>query len=660
MHKLIRKSVMAGILSMLLSAASSAAFAMPEIMPLSEVMPGMSGTAYTVMDASGEMRSFQVDVVGINGTGRDDSKMIMARAYGPLIDETDGVLQGMSGSPVYIEDRLVGALSIVIKDTSRRNFFIMPIERMLPLWDMPDTKGKIQFPTIDLKKIAEEKAEQEMTEEEVEEADRLDIPSDAAVSAREKEKTQETAAGTEAEANLQGGKTASAAAVGAETASKEQQPKTQEEMAAFGFSGFHDAGLSFLNKKLAPFGLQGKYQTDFSATSPAGGTTYQADIGPGDAVGVALIYGDFYVGATGTVTAVDGNRLLAFGHPFMHNGNVNYLMTDASVIGSVQSELTGMKIANGGNIIGRINQDRASGVAGIVGTFPEVVPMRVTVKDTALNRDESYGVRIAYNENMLTSLSAAVLYAAINNTSDTQDESTATVKFSIRTDAANGGILKRTNMFYSPTDVGQVAILEMAEMLNVICTNTDAASSILDMQFDVTVDSGRNTASLVSAVPDKMTAKPGETVNFKTTIKPYRREKEVLMIPYTVPKTQKKGTMNLDLRGGGFIPVNQMAMMQAADMEKTQTTRDKLQNLLALGKNNEIIIAPGAVTEVMSEAEQKKAIREAVEASKRQAEEHHVNLLGAAPAEGQSPEKKFETNYIIDNVIHATLQIEND
>ena len=101
MHKLIRKSVMAGILSMLLSAASSAAFAMPEIMPLSEVMPGMSGTAYTVMDASGEMRSFQVDVVGINGTGRDDSKMIMARAYGPLIDETDGVLQGMSGSPVY-------------------------------------------------------------------------------------------------------------------------------------------------------------------------------------------------------------------------------------------------------------------------------------------------------------------------------------------------------------------------------------------------------------------------------------------------------------------------------------------------------------------------------------------------------------------------------
>ena len=167
--------------------------------------------------------------------------------------------------------------------------------------------------------------------------------------------------------------------------------------------------------------------------------------------------------------------------------------------------------------------------------------------------------------------------------------------------------------------------------------------------------------SLVSAVPDKSRVKPGETVNFKTKIKPYRQPEEELTIPYTVPKTQPAGTLNLDLRGGGLVPVSQMALLQQAGLVvpsedgKLPSTEENLKTFMDAGRNNEIIIAPGAVTEVQSEREQKRAIQEAIRASKENSE-HKVKLLG--DAKKNSVETKFETGYIIDNAIRASLQIE--
>ena len=102
-------------------------------------------------------------------------------------------------------------------------------------------------------------------------------------------------------------------------------------------------------------------------TEGEGNTLYNASLKPGSAVGVAIVYGDFAVGATGTVTAVDGKKILGFGHPFLHRGNVNYFMTDATVVGTISGQSNGMKIANIGNIIGRISQDRETGIAGTIG-----------------------------------------------------------------------------------------------------------------------------------------------------------------------------------------------------------------------------------------------------------------------------------------------------
>ena len=711
-----------GILAACLAMPPASAYAMPDILTVSEVQSGMTGTAYTVVEPSGDIEPFQVDIVGVLSGGKGSNSMIMAKAYGPLIDRAGGVLQGMSGSPVYIDDKLVGAVAIGLKEMNLDTFFITPIENMLPLWDMPDNKNKIKFKSIDLKKAAEEREKAKKKEEEqaakkdaAKSGDNAKDSKEATESSKNTVATEKSTASADskdstkdkgAESKKDNPVTDDEKSQSAETppATEEKSPETPSQSetilvpeftdiaadeaakeppvepsgsannvaaaAADGttehksllcVSGFGRDGVNYLSNQLAHFGnlqfLEGGSPMDADGT-----VVYDAVLEPGGPMGVALMYGDFSIAATGTVTAVDGNRVLGFGHEFLHQGNVNYFMTDASVIGTINGQSAGMKIANVGNIVGRVNQDRSTGVAGILGTFPEVVPVRIHVKDNTLGREEDYGVRIAYNEDLLPQLGATVVYAALNKVADTVNGSTATVHFTIRTNATSSGKVERSNMFYNVSDVGQIAVMEMAQAMTLICTNPAEVSDILDVQVDVELYGGRKTATLISAVPDKTHVKPGDTVTFKTKLKPYRQQEEELKIPYTVPKTQPEGRLNLDLRGGGLIPVSQAALLQQqalvipSEDGRLPTTEESLNTLLNSGRNNEIIIAPGPVTDVQSEREQKKAIRDAIQASK-EISNHKVSLLGDKK-DGKSAETKFETNYIIENAIRASLQVE--
>ena len=134
--------------------------AMDEIMPLEEVEAGMTGELFTVADASGEIRSFEVTILGVMRNGKS-MPYIIARSEGAFADTDGGLMQGMSGSPVYVDGRLVGAGSATVKEMDPHTFLVTPIEEMLPLWDMPDTKNQTRPRLVDLKKTAEEKAKEE-------------------------------------------------------------------------------------------------------------------------------------------------------------------------------------------------------------------------------------------------------------------------------------------------------------------------------------------------------------------------------------------------------------------------------------------------------------------------------------------------------------------
>ena len=790
-----KKKMLALGLSLSLSTGVAAAASLPPTLPLSEVYPGMEGTAYTVVDESGEIVPFHVDVVGTYDEGSSTNR-IMAKASGPVVERTGGTLQGMSGSPVYVDGALVGALSAGIKGMSLYTFFITPIEEMLPIWDMPDYKAvhlkkekkekaadaddvmgegtgedvgegageggkggteqtagkRAKLEKEELPELAEataekpdkkptgkqgkdsekrKKAEKEKPAAAEEKKDKAEKKPEAAEEkkakaekkpaaekeesaktekkpagekkkpaeaekkpAAERERSEEArkkpaeAKGNSAETEKQPAETMNepaketkepaeaskkpaekkpVAEEGAKPAAKKHE--TQAKSALY-LAGFGRSGSAYMEEKLSALGFKAGEMPAFGTPTPGAHVVYDAALAPGSAVGVAVSYGDFSVGATGTVTAVDGKRVLAFGHPFLHKGNVNYFMTDARVVGTISGPTDGMKIASIGNIIGRINQDREAGVAGIIGAFPESVPMRVRVKDTSLGYDRKFAAQIAYDEDFLPVLVPGIAYAAMGKTSDTLGEATANLKFTIRTTAGEDGKIERSNMYYTASDVGQASVGELAQVMTLLCQNAEEEADVTSVDVDIEMESTRKTASLISAVPEKPSAKPGETVNFRTTIKPFRREKEELLIPYHVPESQAPGVLSLDVRGGSFVPVtaallqNALGIDTSAEEDKTQTTADKLKQFLQLGRNNEIIVAPAIAPKLPLSAEEKKEAKKRLkkqENAPRKKQEKRIDLLGQkAKKQGNPFEARFETGYVIDNVIHASLLIEEE
>lgn len=740
----LKKKMLALGLSLYLSTGMAAAASLPPTLPLSEVYPGMEGTAYTVVDETGEILPFHVDIVGTFEEGSSTNR-IMAKASGPVVERTGGALQGMSGSPVYVDGSLVGALSAGIKGMSLYTFFITPIDEMLPIWDMPDYKAihlkkdekekeaeaalegeekagegepqqegesRAKLEKEALPELAEEKAQdhgkkplkkaKDKNAEKVKEsqdgkgsgkgesaaakdpatekkpADAGKKPKDAAKKPAETGKKHADAAKKPAEAGKKPKdaekKPAEAAKEAADAAEQPVAKKHETEAkSALYLAGFGSSGSSYMEEKLASIGFKAGDMPAFGTPTPGAHVVYDASLSPGSAIGVAVVYGDFSVGATGTVTAVDERRVLAFGHPFLHKGNVNYFMTEAKVIGTISGPTEGMKIASIGNIIGRINQDREAGVSGIIGAFPESVPMRVRVKDTSLGYDKKFTAQIAYDEDFLPILVPGIAYAAMGKTSDTVGEATANLKFTIRTTAVEDGRIERSNMYYTGSDVGQASVGELAQVVSLLCQNTDEAADVTSIDVDIEMESARKTASLISAVPEKPSVKPGETVNFRTTIKPFRKEKEELLIPYHVPESQAPGVLSLDVRGGSFIPVttallqNALGIDTSVEEDKTQTTADKVKQFLQLGKNNEIIVAPAIASNLPLSPEAKKEAKkrlkkaESAQQGKQKSQGKRVDLLGQqAKKKGNPLETKIETGYVIDNVIHTSLMIEEE
>ena len=640
---------------------------MPPILPYEEVTEGMQGTAYTVLDTSGEIRTFPIEIIGRMESGKGSQRMIMARTSGDFIEHVGGVLQGMSGSPIYVDGRLIGALAAGLKDLSPYTFFITPIEDMTPLWDMPDTKNQTRIQTVNIveaveaRRKAEEKEKLRAREKAVGKMSRAEREAEwrDMIDALTGKKADETKA---AEETSEGTNEAPEENTPAQSETA-KQGKT-EEKAYFFTRGFNAAGLRYLEKNLPA----GTTFIPLGTTGDSGKihTRYDATLEGGQPIGVAVVYGDFSIGATGTVTAVDGKKVVAFGHSFMHKGNVNYFMTDADVIGTIAGQSNGVKIANIGSVIGRISQDRETGVAGMLGTFPTAVPVRIHVKDDALGTEETFGAQIAYDEDFLPVLSSSIAYAAMSKVSDALGSSTARIHFTIRTNAYENGVFERSNMYYNTADVGQIAVTELLQALGTIVTNAEKESDIVDVDVDVELTGDRQTALLVSATPDKTTVKPGETVTFQTKIRPYRKPEETLSIPYKVPKDQVPGTLNLDIRGGGFVPVSPLALLAQAglevpdDEERFKTTEEKLRDLAETGQNNEVIIAPGAAPAPASEKELKKRIKEAAKASARAAKKEQTQGGVKLLADEKKREKKerFFAPYVIENVIHASLKVE--
>lgn len=655
----IKKGLVSLCLTGALLVSSVAVAALPEIIGLKELQPGMWGTGYTVIDASGEIRPFDVQVVGILG---DNSKMsakrILVNLSGPLIEETGGAISGMSGSPIYFNGRLAGALSAGYKDMyPTQRIMLTPIEDMLKIWDYPDTRNKTRMPQLDLAQMKAERekfqADQEAKAKEGKEPAEEKVAEEAVAQSEEHEEQagaeaqdEETATDEEAATNEE-----------AEVESGSEAPL--EHKTTYFASGFGAQGLKMLQSKMSPLGIQVDYDNTWDNGVSMMSVRPNAVLQPGSPVGVAMSIGDFTFGSMGTVTAVDGNRVLAFGHSYTHRGNVNYFMTDADVISTIHGPTSGMKLGNVQGIIGRVNQDRQDGIGGILGQFPQTVPVIVTVHDKDTGREITYNTMVAYDEEVLAALAPVVVYSSINTTLDRQDASTASLQFSLRSSYGKDGLISRRNMFYDDGDVAKVAVTELNDILAVILGNKEKEADMLDLKVDVTIDKGRKTATLVSAVPSKQEVVPGEEITFDTTIKPYRGEKIKLSVPYKVPEHQQPGQLALDVHGGGLVNVAKILLAQqqateagAKPAEEEPTVDVQLQNMLSSNCNNDIVIE-STVEVPQNDAELKESIRQAQKLAKELAKNPQ-----AVKKPNQKPVvNKLATDYIIENVIHTSVKV---
>lgn len=308
----------------------------PGFFPLSEVHAGMTGTAWTVFEGTAP-EPMQVQILGVlrgaRGPGQD---LILAQLHGTKAEYT-GVVEGMSGSPVYIDGKLAGALSYRIGQFTKDPIAgITPIEQMLEVRDLS---------ARDLALVDSQTAPQRVTSLQAPPLAGANIPGLSASASHTNFQAMET-------------------------------PMVM--------SGFSPEAIRFWQQQTAGTMLQTVTAGGASSGSsaPASGpaeSAARATLQAGSAVSMQLIRGDLEVAATCTVTYIDPKQLLACGHPVLGAGPVSLPMTTAEVITTLASPLNSFKIINTGATIGEFTQDRESAIHGVLGAQAHMIPVHITV-----------------------------------------------------------------------------------------------------------------------------------------------------------------------------------------------------------------------------------------------------------------------------------------
>lgn len=506
---------------LLLTLPTALVQAAPEIMPLAEIRAGMQGVAKTVV-AGTKIEEFGVEVLGIMKNKGPSGDLILVRTYGDLIDRTGGIAQGMSGSPVYIDGKLAGAIAYGWTFTDHRVGMVTPIADMLKLWEMPAPKPRL---------LKDAKSGED-------EGEKLATPLMAA--------------------------------------------------------GFGERALALLAEKLRPFSL-----TPYAVGDAPADVAY-GPLEPGSAAGVQLVRGDVSLGALGTVTYVEGDRVLAFGHPFLKKGDSGYFLTSAYVFTTIKGMENSFKVGTVGPAVGTVDQDRGAGVAGQLARFPAVVPLRIKVTDSALGTARDADVQVVQDEQLFPVLAAASVLSVIEKTADRVGAGTAKISFEITARNMPGEVFKRENMFYSPANISEMAISELYELMALLAANQFQAVDIIDVKVDATVEPERRTATIMEARANVATAKPGDKVEITVSLKPYRGEMFTRKVAFTVPKDQPAGPLTLVVRGGGMVSLLELMgkrakgeedmLLQAIGKLKNRTFEDMIKELAERDRNNDIVV----------------------------------------------------------------------
>jgi hypothetical protein len=494
-----------GVAIFILSGVVAGLPAQSKTFPVSELKPGMVATGRTVFQGN-QIEEFRAHILGVlhNSIGpRRD--LILARLEGGPLANT-GVIAGMSGSPVYIDGRLVGAVSYSLGEFSKEPLAgITPIDEMVADATLPGQRRA---------QVARAELTLPLTQEGLRE------------SLRQSFAWVRPFAESPADVRVIGG-----GSVNAAVATLLRPIATPMNFSGFDtrtmeplLDAFRDLGFTPVMAGAGQFGSQ-------SAAASAPATSSESPLRPGDPVGVALMNGDFEVGATGTVTEVDGNRVYAFGHPFFGLGPTQFPMTRANVITILPSLASSMKIASTGDVIGVVQQDRATTIAGTLGPGPSMIPIVLTLNSERGTR-KRFSIGIVKDQ-LFTPLLA---YVAILNTLTSYERQNGVGTYTIRGAAQvkNHSDVAFEDLFTGDQPSAYAAASVVAP-LNVLLRNAFEDVEFEGLNLEIEGSEQPRSATLERVWIDGTRAKAGTSVDLRILLRTYRGEEVTQSLPIQIP-----------------------------------------------------------------------------------------------------------------------------
>lgn len=455
--------------------------------------------AYTVFQGV-KPEPMGVEVLGVlhnvNGPKGD---IILVRLHGEKPEYT-GVVAGMSGSPVYLDGKLAGALAFRIGEFSKE-----PIAGVTPIADMLE------------------------------------------INALDKSPAEEASAIKPAIANA-AGKTAApgnAAPLPGSVSDFAQLLKPIETPLVF--NGFSEDAVRQFAPQFASAGI-----VPVMGAGSVSESKQPEPLEPGSAVSAILVRGDMDIAATCTVTYIDPQRLLACGHPLLQFGSVDLPMNKAEVLATLPSPLNAFKIVNTTERAGVFVQDRHTGILGVFGKQPDMIPVTLTIHSGSTAKEFHY--EVLNNPRLSPVAIMATVFNALHGVNEYGEEITYRLNGSI--DVKGFPEVGLRNMFV-PGENGQpaamAAALSLGERFGRIYDNAYNAPAVKSVNLDFDLVRERRWARLESARTDVTEARPGDEITVETVLAPYRGERVVRQIPVKIPTSASKGTLRILVSDGDTL-----------------------------------------------------------------------------------------------------------
>lgn len=488
----------------------------PALFPLSQVQPGLKAVGRTVFEGD-QIQEFQVEIVGVlkNAIAPKHDVILGRLSGGPLANT--GVIAGMSGSPVYVDGKLLGAVALSFPFAKEAYAGITPIEEMLDVVPGPEKPAKVRSAGAHELRVRPD-PQLRMTNGRLIPDERLDRAQWSSLLPPAEE------AGTLSSLRL-----------------------------PLRFGGFSSAVMQSFAPLFRQMGfepMQGAVLSGAPSGDGAGANPNPQALEPGSMISLLLVKGDLNLNVDCTVTLRRGNDLYACGHRFLMIGPVEFPFAPSRVLAVVPNLASSFKLDAPGMPVGAIRQDRFGAIYGIVGEKAATIPVHIRVAST-LNRQEDYNFDMVQQGFLSPFLLNLAVTSAVGSTERIMGPSTLDVQGSIR--LSSGESVDLEDIVSADVNTAAIAGLSASTPLTYLLGSGFPDLRVEGIELNISASDEKQIASIEQAWSTKSEVQPGDHIELTAVLRTPWGESVVEKIPVDIPESVRDKTLSLVVGSGATI-----------------------------------------------------------------------------------------------------------